>query len=122
MIGMPSAGKHYRQYLHNSEFLDADVFNGGANYTDWYVTTIFYCAAHLVERELAKAGYHLTNHKARLNCVQMASNLKAISTEYIFLYNESRRSRYDCVKFTPQDIKIIKDNYEKIENLLVKIS
>jgi hypothetical protein len=122
MNGMPSAGKHYRQYLHNMDFLNTDVFNDSNEYTDWYVTAVFYCAVHLVERELAKTGYHLKNHTSRANFVMMASNLKPISCEYNFLYNESRRARYDCVKFSPQDLTTIKEKYEIIENLLVKTS
>lgn len=115
---MPSADEHYNQYLHNMKMLNSDIFKGD-EFADWLVTVLFYGAVHLVECEISKVhGMHAKNHDVRFGWVSRTEPLKNVCSEYSFLYFQSRRSRYECVKFSPGDLRIIKNNFTAIEKLL----
>ena len=119
---MPSTDKHREQYLHNKKLLTDDVFNDEGKFTDWYITIIFYSAVHLVEQEIAKHNIDPGSHETRFKWMNRNTSLRTVSNEYNILYWESRRARYDCVKFTKKDIESIKSNLEKIEALLATAS
>lgn len=115
---MPSIEKHQSQYKHNRKLLDADVFKDNISFVDWHVTILFYSAVHLVERELSKHKCHSDNHETRMKHVKMVHPLNRVCDEYNSLSWQSRRARYDCVKFTPEDMQVIKSDYKAIEKLL----
>jgi len=117
---MPSFDKHQTQYLHNKKLLNLDAFSETGDYKDWYITILFYSAVHLVDTEFSKTGYHPTTHEKRNKNIITLSQLKEISSAYVALYVQSRRSRYDCVKITKEDIEKAKEYFEKIETHLNK--
>ena len=119
---MPSTDKHREQYLHNKNLLTDDVFSDGDDFTDWYITVIFYSAVHLVEQEISKHNIDPGSHEARFKWMNRDTSLKMVSNEYNILYWASRRARYDCVTFTKKDVESIRSNFEKIESLLVPAS
>jgi len=115
---MPSADKHQNQHLHNMKLLDSETFSMSDEFSDWFVTILFYGALHLIEREIAKAQYRIDNHTERLKWVSRTVPLNRIKDDFNVLYFQSRRARYDCARFKPKDIEGLKKHYSNIEKLL----
>lgn len=120
---MPSEDKHKFQYEHNKKMLSTDLMNvDNTAYRDWYITVLFYGAIHLVEECLSKNSLHSKNHEDRIKRITRIDSLRSIAQEYNTLYMQSRRARYDCVKFTINDLKESEACLEKIESVLKKTS
>lgn len=116
---MPKAEAHEKQYKHNKTLLQCDTLQSEEN-CDWAVTIAFYSAMHLIEKFFANKGIHNKSHEARNNFVTRETVLKRkkIPAKYNFLYNQSIRSRYECVKITLDDLKCVKDALSFIEKEL----
>jgi len=118
---MPSVDEHQEKYLHNKKLLSSDVFSKGEEFADWHVTILFYEAVHLIERELAKQlplPFHSKDHTVRIGWVTRTTALNSICKAYVTIYIQSRRARYDCVKFTKQDIINLEKQFTMIEDHL----
>lgn len=119
---MPEAELHLEQYNHNKKLLSiSDLKSDTTTYLDWALTILFYCAVHLIEKELSKENKHTEQHGDRT--IQIAHNkkLSEIATQYKTLMIQSRRARYDCrlfttrERFTPDDLKLAYDCLGDIE-------
>jgi hypothetical protein len=105
---MPNSAAHVAQYRHNLDVLAAPVFSlDNPENLDWAATIIFYCAVHLVEKVLADSQnpFHCENHNERRRAFTRERRLRQIAAQYHALYNQSIRARYQCARFTRQDIE-----------------
>jgi hypothetical protein len=97
---MPTRAEHIDQAERNEAA--AQALQAGAHY-DWAITTLFYAALHLVD------AYNHPNravgHPKRMAYVAADVNLLQVYAHYRELYNRSRDARYECVRFTDQDIE-----------------
>jgi len=111
---MPSLIEHETQYRHNLEFVQ--TFYPGTKYLDWVITLYFYAAVHLIEMLYASLGAHHKGHGARNQ--HIATDHPTIAVEYMQLYLESRRVRYDC--WMPPGVQyienLVRSNFVPIEN------
>ena len=111
---MPSLIEHETQYRHNLEFVQ--TFYPSTKYLDWAITLYFYAAVHLIEAMYAQIGVHNKGHVVRNQ--RIASDHSGIAVEYMQLYLESRRVRYDC--WIPPDEKyvenLVQNNFGPIES------
>lgn len=113
---MPSEAQHRRQYEHNKELLNIpDFCIQSTNYIDWVVTILFYAAVHVVEMDLARLPYHSLNHEERERAMARRASCKRILKEYHALYMASRKARYDCHNYTPQDAIVFQNHLARIE-------
>ena len=122
---MPSADEHQENYLHNKKLLNSELFRQEGEYSDWFVTILFYEAVHLIERELAKHSlmpFHSSDHNVRMGWVSKTAWLNKIIAEYSTLYNQSIRARYKCAKFSSQDVAGLEQKFYVIENHLNQTS
>jgi hypothetical protein len=123
---MVAENLHLEKYHHNRRLLGETIFNVNKNIqnSDWAITIAFYCALHLVEKTIARSPHkehqHLRCHEKRNHRVRIDGVFRAIVEDYQFLYNQSRRARYDCVSFTKADIADALVSLSNIEKLLVK--
>jgi hypothetical protein len=111
---MPSLIEHEAQYQHNIEFIS--TFYPSTKYLDWVVTLYFYAAVHLVEMLYASIGVHHKSHGMRNQ--RIATDHPGIAVEYMQLYLESRRVRYDC-RLPPDEQHVnnlVQNNFLLIEN------
>lgn len=116
---MPTAEAHEKQYDHNKSLLECEALQNDEN-CDWAVTIAFYSAMHLIEKFFADKGIHNKNHEVRNNFVAREAVLrrKKIPAKYNLLYNQSIRSRYECVKITLEDLNCVKEALSLIEKEL----
>lgn len=117
-IIVPTKEQHYKQYQQNKSLLNSPVFDAeNTQYKDWVVTISFYTAVHLIEKKLAEINpnHHFTSHKSRNNAMNAASSFRRIAPQYKTLYDESRKARYDCKRFTNSDINLVLSLLEQIE-------
>jgi uncharacterized protein YpmS len=98
---MGSPTDHILQAEHN-EACYKQLASTSTEFADWQVTTLFYSALHYVDAYLASKGHSVTDHKMRNFLVSSESQLRALATEYIELFDRSLDSRYKLVQFTPQ--------------------
>lgn len=99
---MSNKDLHQIQYEHNRDF----AFNGikdNKKFIDWQITGMFYCAIHLVEKNLAALNYHPKSHEDRDDYMRNLPAYNEIKFDYKKLYNLSRKSRYGCFKLDDDD-------------------
>lgn len=117
---MPSADKHFEQYNHNKSLLNSSLFDPNhTSFRDWVITIVFYCAVHLIERELASNSLHSGKHSVRSNAIARFQRLRQINPHYNTIYNQSRRARYECCQFSKDDISSLVRLLHEIEQKLV---
>lgn len=98
---MPNKDPHLEQAGRNASVADILVHDG--TYSEWVVTALFYEALHRVDAYLAaKYSKHPKDHRERQRYVSLL--LKHLHTDYRELESESRRARYDCVRFSTTEI------------------
>lgn len=102
---MPSQQQHLRQAKHNRDFITA-LDPATTPFLDWVVTVAFYVAVHRIEAWLAVQSppRHSTDHASRGNWIGRVRELKPIYPSYQELERHSRKARYDCQKFTVQEV------------------
>ncbi len=109
---MPQDADHIRQAAQNARFLSTFDLSA-THHPDWAVTVAFYTVLHLVEAHFARSNRHCYDHSSRNR--EVSSQLRAIEVEYMQLYNESRRERYDCSPVTSGDAqRTIRNYYEPV--------
>jgi hypothetical protein len=118
---MPNNDLHLQQYKHNRELLEIeDLKADKSNYPDWIITVLFYCAVHLVEKELSKDNKHNKRHTDRAVDIVQDTKLSVVADQYNALYMQSRRARYDCKIFSPREKfspKDLKDAFTCLEDI-----
>ena len=93
---MPSKEEHIQQAVHNQQL--CGVLDK-AEYPDWSVTVMFYCALHHVDAVLAKEltgqSQHPKRHGHRGRAMAMLQVLKPLYPDYRLLETRSRMARYE---------------------------
>lgn len=115
---MPDIDVHQQQVEHNRQ-TTAYLQQAGDNYLDWAVTVLFYTALHLVDQVLYHtAQLHPRNHFQRHQAIANTAELIAIYQDYRELEHQSRRSRYECAKFTSEEIERLSESLARIEQVV----
>jgi hypothetical protein len=115
---MPDIGAHQQQVEHNRQTV-AYLQQAGDNYLDWVVTMLFYTALHLVDQVLYHtAQLHPRNHFQRHAAIANTPELTAIYQDYRELEHQSRRSRYECAKFTSEEVEYLAERLTRIEQVM----
>ena len=109
---MPSDTDHIQQARRNAQFLS--TFDLAATpHAEWVIIVAFYTAVHLVEAHFARANLHWRRHEDRNR--QVERQFPEISTDYMLLYKESRKARYDCLPVTSaQASRAVHNFYEPV--------
>ncbi len=117
---MPEAVRHQSQVDHNKHLLGEALFRvDESSYPDWIVTIAFYAAMHSVDRELADLGLgDPRNHEVRRFLIRNRLGNSRIWGAYEALEEESRKARYECVKFDPDRVKEALALLTRIESAL----
>jgi hypothetical protein len=115
---MPDLGAHQQQVDHNRQ-TTIYLQQAGDEYLDWVITLLFYTSLHLIDQVL----YHTTqlhprNHFQRHTAIANTPQLTPIYQDYRELEHQSRRSRYECVKFTAEEVKRLSDCLTRIEQVV----
>ncbi|MCC7371114.1 MAG: hypothetical protein IT306_22050 [Chloroflexi bacterium] len=101
---MPNRAEHLAKAQAN-EALSLSLQSGPA--LDWSVTILFYAALHLVEAVLAPQA-HSRTHIERDGRVRQHPLLRPIYGQYRELKDASLLARYDCRRFTPADVALLR--------------
>lgn len=107
---MPTADRHLTQAARNESLSLALE----AQYSEWAVTALFYAALHYVEAYFdrhATSGQprHHTGHVERTRAVRL--RIPTVYRSYRWLMELSRDARYECVMFTPADVRHLRRTY-----------
>lgn len=117
---MPAKDKHQEQYALNKKLLKNTVFQiDTSEHMDWVITIMFYCAIHLIEKNLANINLHSPTHEIRKSYVFKFGELKSIAAQYISLEIQSRRARYDCSNIKKSDVQTAIEYLEEIEKVAI---
>ena len=118
---MPNRDQHLRQAGTNARLL-ADLQLRGIDYPDWVIVVAFYTALHAVDGHLDSRGVHPKKHSERNSEVARDVSLRAVSPDYLRLYWESRRARYDCSVMGPNDAqRALQNMYEPVRARLCSL-
>jgi len=102
---MPDIVTHRQQVEHNRQMV-AYLQQAGDVYLDWAATVLFYTALHLVDQVLYRnARLNPRNHFQRHAAIANEPVLAPIYGDYRELEHQSRRSRYECARFIPDEIQ-----------------
>jgi uncharacterized protein (UPF0332 family) len=99
---LPSVTDHSEQELRNWKFYER-IDGQKAVYSEWAMTIIFYAAVHKVQACLEQMGRNPRDHAARQMELRAAGKKSAADT-YLQLYNASRDARYQCHRYTQQNL------------------
>ena len=97
---MQTPSDHLTDAARNEEFASA-IRTLPTRYPEWEVTVLFYCALHYLDAYLATQGHYPENHFQRNRLVRSVSN---VSTEYLYLFQQSIDARYESARFTPEQV------------------
>ena len=112
---MPDIVTHQQQVEHNRQAI-AYLQQAGDMYLDWVVIMLFYTALHLVDQVLYhNARFHPRNHYQRHAAIANEPALVPIYGDYRELEHQSRRSRYECARFTPDEVERLSTRLARIE-------
>jgi hypothetical protein len=115
---MPDVDTHRQQAEHNREII-AHLQQGGDVYLDWVVTVLFYTALHLVDQVLYhNARLNPRNHRQRHAAIANEPALAPIYGDYRELEHQSRRSRYECARFTVDQVRRLSAHLVRIEQIV----
>lgn len=115
---MPNRRTHVAKFRHNERL--SHSLEGTAN-NDWAVTTMFYAALHLVDACLAPAQ-HPRRHVDRRHIVSTDPRLQPIWQHYRQLEDRSQDARYDCTRFTDQQVRSLRSqHFEPLKRHLRRI-
>lgn len=78
---------------------------------EWALTTLFYAALHWMSAYLGDIGLYPTTHALRRININSRPELAQIRYRYFFLQDKSESARYDCVRFSAQDVARIRAIY-----------
>jgi hypothetical protein len=115
---MPDIATHRQKGQHNQQVI-AHLQMAGDIYLDWVITAMFYTALHLVDQVLYhNARLNPRSHRERHAAIGQQSALAPVYRDYRELERQSRRSRYDCADFTPQEVQRLAERLARIEQLV----
>lgn len=99
---MPQFESHIKQAKSNLNFLEESNIKT-KNFFDWYITTIFYSAVHLINAHTVKSkDLHFNSHQKVGNAINPFNTIPICPVSedcynsYIALKKKSRISRYLC--------------------------
>lgn len=99
---MPEFDSHVKQAKRNIDFLEQSNLSK-VKYFDWYITTIFYSALHLINAHIVKSrDLHFNAHSKVNNAInpERPITICPVSEDcyksYLALRKKSRVSRYLC--------------------------
>ncbi len=106
---------HRRKAEHNERFIDTvfdDYVANPSPFVDWIMTAIFYVAVHKVDEYLASLPdpQHPIEHRDRRRFVQTLPDLRVVNSEYRWLEDRSRESRYQSSEFNPINVRSWRTN------------
>jgi hypothetical protein len=118
---MPDLGAHQQQVEHNRQ-TTTHLQQAGDKYLDWVVTLLFYTSLHLIDQVL----YHIAqlnprNHFQRHAAIANTPELTSIYQDYRELEHQSRRSRYECARFTSEEVERLSDSLARIEQVVKSV-
>jgi hypothetical protein len=118
---MPDLNAHRTQVEHNRQA--AIVLQQAPDpYLDWVVTMLFYTALHLIDQVLYQnSQLHPRNHRQRHTAIANEPMLASIYLDYRELEHQSRRSRYECARFSSDDVSGLSARLIRIENVVESI-
>lgn len=111
---MPSKEEHLVIIEHNLKALarlSHPLCSDFSEYTDWSETMIFYMTLHYIHAYLAiNENKHPGDHSELQRIIGTVNNLKPIYSKYRSLQDDSRKARYDGMKFSVYEMR---NNYLK---------
>jgi hypothetical protein len=118
---VPDIDSHRRQVDHNRETL-AYLQVAGEAHADWAVTVLFYTALHLIDQVLYHNGrINPRNHFQRHAAIAREPALIPIYPDYRELEHQSRRARYECARFTAEEVRRLTERLEQIQRQVAVI-
>lgn len=111
---MPDKYEHLAQAQHNRDFWSSFDINTSV-FLDWVATGIFYEGVHWVEAYFAKTKFHSVDHGKRMLQMRHDLILRPISNDLEQLKFDSENARYQCYKYSKQDIN--KDLIPKVNQI-----
>jgi len=123
---MPSKEEHLVIIDHNFKalaLLSHPLCSKYSEYTDWSETMIFYMALHYIHAYLAiNKNMHPGDHFELQRIIGIINNLKPIYSKYRSLQDDSRKARYDGIKFSVYEMR---NNYliyfKDVQNLICNL-
>lgn len=109
---MATEQAHLQQAVHNEQFL-ATFDLVITPYLDWAVTVIFYAALHYIRAVAARYLFSNISTYGELDRMferlQILRQNSGIYVDYRQLKDDSRVARYDMRKFSPQEVRDLRD-------------
>ncbi len=118
---MPTKDKHIQQYKKNKTLANSKILKQ-PEYRDWKVTIIYYSALHCIDSSYAEKGIHPLTHVNRREAFERLSGYDEILDDYDNLEMLSRKSRYNCVTISNQEVEDALENLKTIENFIEKLN
>jgi HEPN domain-containing protein len=104
---MASVVEHIEQAVRN-ENLAAVVEEHGDR--DWAVVMLFYAALSLVQAFFVQNGIIVRYHSQRDAEIEKSPDLNLVAASYRALKLHSENARYDCYRFSHEELEEIKTN------------
>ena len=115
---MPDLITHQRQVAHNRA-VAAYLEQAGDEHLDWVVTVDFYTAMHLMDQVLFhQQRLNPRNHQQRHAAIANTPELSPLYADYRELEHQSRQSRYECVRFSKNEVESLKMRLNHIEQTI----
>lgn len=99
-----NALQHFNQAVHNRELAWTP---DKSRFSDWYVTTSFYAALHLVASYFAHDGVRAGNHEEREAALLSDLHLRPIAPAYLRLFNDCMGARYHGYRFGAAELSAV---------------
>ena len=96
-----------------------DLFNEqySGRYSGWQVVALFYAAVHCVEITIIKiTSSPSSDHKGRRATMNSLSAFRSVRRQYEYLFQAGHKARYECARFTPQDVSSLYNDLEAVES------
>lgn len=112
---------HLRQKERNKLFFDI-IKN--SDFPEWKITAIFYCVLHLMnwhmhvnysKNDEEIRAHKMLNEEIKNNCS------RALYIDYMSLYNNSRKARYNCIDVS-KDVEVSQQLLTRIEKEVRQIT
>ncbi len=109
---MPSEVDHLAQAKENEEFTDFLLASTQEHFFSWGVSGLFYAAVHYGRAFLQSQGAPaITSHPGFETHFLRFSGDQGLYNLYRTLKDESERARYDCAKYTKDEVLALKQKY-----------
>lgn len=114
---MPTKERRITQYHKNKTLANSKLLKQ-EQYRDWRIVLIYYSALHYIDSTYANVNFHPHTHNERKEGFSRFKGYDDIIDDYDNLEMLSRKSRYNCVTLSNQEVEDAIENLHIIEEFI----